>query len=114
MLNSFLGKLNQSPEQVQFEETMAVIDAAYDFTPCEFKNGEQINQAGQNSGSCKIFAFAKENELSEELTLQCFGDFYRKDVLQNPQGADHQNIRNFMVSGWSGISFTASPLKLKA
>ncbi|VAW65482.1 hypothetical protein MNBD_GAMMA10-1709, partial [hydrothermal vent metagenome] len=40
-------------------------------------------------------------------------DYYRKDVLQNPQSNDHQNIRNFMHSGWSGISFNARVLTKK-
>jgi len=34
-----------------------------------------------------------------------FGDFYRKDVLGDLQGTNHQNIRNFMKTGWEGINF---------
>lgn len=57
------------------------------------------------------FSFAKLNQLSKDETLALFGDFYRTDVLQNPEGTDHQNIRNFMVSGWDGISFEGEALK---
>jgi hypothetical protein len=109
-VNEFLNKLNTQPQSISFDDTMQVIEANYRFTPTAFSNGETQNAADQNNGSCKVFAFAQLNNLTEELTLQCFGDYYRKDVLQNPQADDHQNIRNFIKSGWSGIAFEDSPL----
>ncbi|CED57436.1 putative uncharacterized protein [Aliivibrio wodanis] len=112
-LRTFIEKLNTQPELVEFTETMAVIDNNYDFTPTEFSNGKVVNQADQNNGSCKIFAFAELNKLSVEQTLACFGQYYREDVLQNPTNDDHQNIRNFMVTGWSGIQFSSVALQLK-
>ena len=42
-----------------FPETITYIDEKYMFTPTTFKNGNQINHAGENNGSCKIFAFAQ-------------------------------------------------------
>jgi hypothetical protein len=45
--------------------------------------------------------------------LACFGSYYRKDVLENPNGTDHQNIRNFMNRGWEGISFEKEALGIK-
>ena len=65
------------------------------------------NAAGSNEGSCKIFAFALHQQLTPEQTLNLFGDYYQ-DVLNDPNGTSHQNIRNFMHSGWTGIKF-ASP-----
>lgn len=112
-LRTFIEKLNTQPELVEFTETMAVIDNNYDFTPTEFSNGKTVNQAGQNNGSCKIFAFAELNKLSVDQTLACFGQYYREDVLQNPTKDDHQNIRNFMVTGWAGIQFSSVALQLK-
>ena len=112
-LEEFLSRLKNKPEAIAFDETISVIEEYYDFTPTAFRNGDLTNEAGQNSGSCKIFGFAKNHGLSEELTLHCFGDYYRKDVLENPQGADHQNIRNFIKTGWSEIDFTSEPLSLK-
>ncbi|MCV5745695.1 HopJ type III effector protein [Escherichia coli] len=53
------------------------------------------------------------NNLDKEATLACFGRFYREDVLQHPENSDHQNIRNFMVTGWEGIKFEASALTAK-
>jgi hypothetical protein len=89
---------------------MAVIEAHYDFSPTAFRNGDTENAADTNNGSCKIFAFGLLNELTEAQTLACFGDYYRKDVLENPAGDDHQNIRNFIKYGWKGISFSADAL----
>lgn len=112
-LDAFLKTLNERPESVAFADTMAVIDAHYEFTPAAFTNGDVKNEAGQNSGSCKLLAFAMLNRLSREQTLACFGAYYRDDVLKHPDGTDHQNIRNFMKHGWDGVKFDAMPLKAK-
>ncbi|MDD2701624.1 MAG: HopJ type III effector protein [Sideroxydans sp.] len=112
-LNTFLQRVNDAPDSVCFNETMALIDALYDFTPTAFSNGTARNEAGQNNGSCKLFSFAKLNGLTPQQTLTCFGDYYRKDVLGNPDGSDHANIRNFMQTGWEGISFAGNALTLK-
>lgn len=112
-LNEFLTQLSQHPEQVEFSDTMAVIEENYSFTPSSFVNGDTVNEANQNNGSCKIFAFGLLNELSPEHTLACFGTYYRDDVLKNPDGDDHQNIRNFMISGWEGVKFDGTALTSK-
>ncbi len=112
-LSDFLNTLKSTPDAISFQDTVTAIEAAYDFTETAFKNGDVDNAAGQNSGSCKIFAFAQLNGLSQTQTLNCFGDYYRKDVLENPTGTDHGNIRNFMASGWGGITFKSTPLSLK-
>ena len=112
-LESFLEKLEQTPQSIAFTDTIATIEANYDFTPTAFENGLQHNAAGDNSGSCKLFAFAEIQNLSEAATLACFGAYYFEDVLENPNGTDHQNIRNFMNTGWNGIAFYGSALVLK-
>jgi len=109
-ISHFLEQLQSTPDNVQFKNTMAVIDEHYRFCPSEFQNGDLINAENQNSGSCKIFFFAQLHNLSEQQTLHCFGDYYRVDVLQNPNGTDHQNIRNFIKQGWAGITFKHPPL----
>ena len=109
-LTDFTNKLNNQTETIAFSDTMAVIDVNYDFTPTTFKNGKTTNEAGQNSGSCKLFAFAQLQNFSKEETLACFGEYYRNDVLKNPEGTDHQNIRNFMTYEWGGISFEGNAL----
>jgi hypothetical protein len=113
ILEHFFETLKSTPERIDFEDTMSVIDGLYEFTPVAFSNGELQNRAGENSGSCKLFAFAKEQGLSEQDTLNCFGRFYRVDVLSDPDGESHQNIRNFIRTGWSGIRFDGSPIRSK-
>ncbi len=106
-------QLKNAPETIQFTEVIAYIDEHYDFTPSKFTNGNTVNEAGQNNGSCKVFSFARLNGLSKEETLHLFGEFYREDVLKNPEGTDHQNIRNFMQYGWDGIAFEGKALHRK-
>lgn len=112
-LQEFVETLTRHPQRIGFQDTMAQVEALYSFVPTAFKNGDTYNDAGQNNGSCKLFAFARLQGFDEQQTLQCFGDYYRVDVLQNPAGNDHQNIRNFMKYGWSGITFEDEALRGK-
>lgn len=112
-IQAFLEKVKQTPTQITFPETIAVIEENYNFTPTAFQNGAQQNAAGENSGSCKLFSFAKLHNLGEEETLACFGAFYFEEVLKDPNGTNHQNIRNFINLGWDGIQFEGNALKLK-
>lgn len=112
-LNVFIAELKSSPERIEFADTMAVIDDLYEFRATAFQNGDLYNPAGENSGSCKLFSFASKQGFSEQQTLACFGAYYRDDVLANPDNTDHQNIRNFMKTGWQGINFKGEALQLK-
>lgn len=112
-LQTFLDQVKAQPDTIIFADTIACIDEHYEFTPTKFINGNTMNEVNQNNGSCKIFAFARLNELSVAQTLALFGDYYRQDVLLHPQNDDHQNIRNFMEFGWEGIEFSGSALNLK-
>lgn len=113
-ITEFSNKIEQQATQISFKDTMAVIEENYLYTPTAFTNGDTKNAAGTNEGSCKIFAFAQLQNFDKETTLQCFGDYYRKDVLENPDGSDHANIRNFMLNGWEGILFESAALKSKS
>lgn len=110
---NLIEKIKTTPESISFSEVISYIDENFSFAPTRFTNGKTVNEANQNNGSCKIFSFAKLQDLTQEQTLHLFGDYYRKDVLENPEGTDHQNIRNFMVSGWEGISFDGGALQAK-
>lgn len=112
-LETFINTLKNNPEHIKFSETIAVIESNYNFTPTAFKNGELQNNAGENSGSCKLFAFAKLQGFTKNDTLACFGKFYFEDVLKDPNGTGHQNIRNFIKTGFDGLSFEEAPLKEK-
>jgi hypothetical protein len=113
MLEAFIGKLAAAPDSIQFSDTISLIDTLYQFEPTAFRNGELRNEAGQNSGSCKIFAFARRHDLSPQQTLACFGAYYRDEVLKHPDGSNHQNIRNFMQTAWSGVEFYGDPLSAR-
>ena len=113
MLASFLTHLRAG--EIDFEDTITIINQLYDYHPTCFSNGltqTVINQAGQNEGSCRIFAFAQLNQLSPASTLACFGRFYQ-EVLNDPQGTNHGNIRAFMRDGWAGVTFDGIALTPK-
>lgn len=111
-LEAFLSRLDLQPELIEFADSMSVIDSNYIFTPVDFDNGDVHNKAGENNGSCKIFAFAQLQKLSEDQTLACFGQYYRDDVLNNPESDNHANIRSFIKHGWAGIRFVLPPLEV--
>ena len=111
-ITSFIEKLRQTPQNIAFADTIAVIEANYNFTPTAFQNGDQHNAAGENSGSCKLFSFAKLQKLTKEETLACFGPIYFDEVLNDPNGTNHQNIRNFMKTGWDGVKFEGQALTI--
>lgn len=112
-----IKKIHSAPETISFQETIDIIDDFYHYSPSQFTNGYEkeliTNKAGSNEGSCKIFAFAKLHELDDIQTLNCFGDYYRIDVLQNPENEDHANIRTFMTYGLKHILFSGSALTKK-
>ena len=107
-MDKFLKRLASTPNEVMFEQSIQVIDEHFDFHPVSFVNGETQNQAGQNN-----IAFAQLQGLDESSTLACFGEFYRDDVLNNPNGKNHANIRNFIQHGWAGIHFDGVALTKK-
>ncbi|QHS62871.1 HopJ type III effector protein [Chitinophaga agri] len=95
-----------------FKEVIEYIETYYQHQPTAFKNGEAYNEATQNQGSAKVFSFAQLNNLSKEDTLYLFAEHYQA-VLNTPDATDHQNIRQFMQHGWSGIAFEGQALTAK-
>jgi hypothetical protein len=97
---------------ISFTDVLAFIETDYKHQPAAFKNGNTYNEATQNQGSAKVFAFAQQNNLSKEDTLYLFAEHYQS-VLANPDSTDHQNIRQFMIHSWQGIAFESPALILK-
>ena len=95
-----------------FSEVIEFIEKRYNHQPTAFKNGDAHNEATQNQGSAKVFAFAQLNQLSAADTLYLFAEHYQS-VLANPDGTDHQNIRQFMANGWQGVGFEGEALSPK-
>lgn len=109
-IENFKIKLKNNPQEIEFSETMSVIEAHYNFAPTAFTNGILKNAAGENSGSCKLFSFAKKQGFTINETLACFGNYYFQEVLNDPDGNGHQNIRNFIKTGFSGLQFEGEAL----
>ncbi len=103
-LTEFKNKLQKEPTSIDFKETIELIENNYNFTPSAFKNGVLENQSTENQGSCKVFSFAIQEGLSKEETLACFGQYYA-EVVNDPSGTGHQNIRNFIRTGFEGLNF---------
>ena len=110
MAESLLQQLKNGA--IKFTDVIAYIDRHYQHTPTAFSNGEQHNTADQDQGSAKVFSFAQLNNLSAEDTLSLFAEHYQH-VLETPDAHDHQNIRQFMKNGWSGIQFEGTALTAK-
>jgi hypothetical protein len=100
---------NLKDNSATFNQVIAYIESRYQHRPTAFKNGDTYNEATQNQGSAKVFAFAQLNNLSKEDTLYLFAEHYQS-VLATPAETNHQNIRQFMVQGWTGIAFEGQAL----
>ena len=115
-VEAFLQRI-KAGEKVSFRETIDTIEAHFDYTPVHFTNGlgdnPVVNPPGTNEGSCRIFSLGQRYRLTEEETLALFGELYWRDVLGNPSGEDHSNIRTFIEHGWAGIRFEKEALALK-
>jgi hypothetical protein len=103
---------NLKENSIKFSSVIEFIETHYQHHATAFKNGDAYNEATQNQGSAKVFAFAKINNLNAEDTLYLFAEHYRA-VLDNPDATDHQNIRQFIAHGWSGIVFEGQALVAK-
>ena len=111
-LKQLMTLLEQSPDNIQFDDCIGLIDTLYQFKPTGFENGPLMNRDDENQGSCKIFAFGINQDLDKQQTLLCFGEHYRA-VLADPDGQAHANIRQFMKTGWEALSFDDNPLTAK-
>ena len=100
----FNANVEMSGDDLTMEEVLELIDTHYEDGLIEFKNGDLINKAGENVGSAKILSYAALSGMDKETTLKLWGQYYR-EVLADPDGDSHQNIRNFMKYGWDGVPF---------
>jgi len=103
-LTSFRQQLCIGGASVGFKETLAIAEDYFDYSPKKFCNGGLENAAGTNEGSCKVFSVGMLLRWSEKEVLASFGEHYRQ-VLGDPNGSSHGNIRAFMMQGWKGVQF---------
>lgn len=107
----------ESLKPMMFQDVMSVLRRHYEFAPTAFSTGkgtarETRNAAGSNSASCLLLAAARRLGFSEPETLALYREHYR-DVIADPDGSAHANIRAFMANGWQGVEFAGDPLRLK-
>jgi HopJ type III effector protein len=100
----FNANVEMSADALTFEEVMEVIDTWYESGLIEFRNGDVVNGPGENEGSAKLLSYAALSVLDKDTTLKLWGQYYR-EVVKDPNGDSHANIRNFMKYGWDGVSF---------
>jgi len=97
----FNANVEMDADSLKFEEVMELIDTHYEVGLIEFKNGDIVNKQGENEGSAKLLSYAALANFDQETTLKLWGQYYR-EVVADPDGDSHQNIRNFMKTGWDG------------
>lgn len=102
---------------VMFQDVIDTIRRHYECTPVAFRTGAGMprqtdNPAGTNAGSSQLLAFARHLGLDAPTTLALYAEHYR-DVLKDPDGTAHANIRAFMANGWAGVELAADPLRLR-
>ena len=100
----FNANVEMSADDLKFEEVMELIDEHYESGLIEWKNGDIVNKPDENEGSAKLLSYAALSNMDKETTLKLWGQYYR-EVLADPDGDSHQNIRNFMKTGWDGVPF---------
>ncbi|OEU20818.1 HopJ-domain-containing protein [Fragilariopsis cylindrus CCMP1102] len=98
------ANVEMDADSLKMEELMDLIDTHYEVGLLEFKNGDILNKQGENVGSAKLLSYAAISDFDKETTLKLWGQYYR-EVLADPDGDSHQNIRNFMKTGWDGVPF---------
>mmetsp|Transcript_16288 Transcript_16288/g.18098 ORF Transcript_16288/g.18098 Transcript_16288/m.18098 type:complete len:218 (-) Transcript_16288:82-735(-) len=102
--NLFNANLEMDASDLKFEDVTELIDTHYETGLIEFKNGDITNKQGENEGSAKVLSYAALSNMDKDMTVKLWGQYYR-DVVADPDGDSHQNIRNFMKYGWDGVPF---------
>jgi len=100
----FNANLEMGGDDLKFAEFVELVNEQYETGLLEFKNGDVVNKPGENEGSAQVLSYAALANFDKEMTLKLWGEYYRQ-VVASPDGTDHQNIRNFMKTGWEGVPF---------
>lgn len=103
---AFLHAL-EAPEH-RFADTLAFIEQWYHYQPSAFSFDGLASTLEQNQGSCKIFALAQLLNLSQQQTLQCFGEHYRN--LNSATAPLHANLNKLAKQPLSNLEFSQFPL----
>lgn len=66
----FNANVEMNADDLKFEDVIALIDTHYESQLLEFKNGDMLNQQGENEGSAKILSYAALSNMDKETTLK--------------------------------------------
>jgi len=77
----FNANVEMSGDDLKFEEVIEMIDTYYESQDLVFKNGDVVNQQGENEGSAKILSYAALAGLDKETTLKVCSLWFSTPVL---------------------------------
>ena len=66
----FNANVEMNADDLKFEDVIELIDTHYESQLLEFKNGDMLNQQGENEGSAKILSYAALSNMDKETTLK--------------------------------------------
>eukprot|EP00957_Ditylum_brightwellii_P054730 4147428-Ditylum_brightwellii.AAC.1 len=66
----FNANLEMSGDDIKFEDVIELIDNNYETQLLEFKNGDILNNQGENEGSAKVLSYAALANMDKETTLK--------------------------------------------
>lgn len=100
----FNNNIDMDSSNLMLEDVLETINSHYETQLLEYRVGNIVNKQGENEATGLILSYAALSNMNQETTLKLWGQYYR-DVLKNPTGTDHANIREFMKTGWKGVPF---------
>lgn len=98
-------------KNTDFGNTIQAIDSILETEPVDFVNGEVPNTSGENLWSLKVLAFGKMMWFHTQEVLSMFWEYYR-EVIDNPDGNSHQNIRALQKTGIECVDISENPFSL--
>ncbi len=105
--------MSSSEKYSKLNAALAAIRSVYDVPTQAFSVGDHCNTRGQNLGSLTILGFAKASGITDvSQILPMFGEAY-DEVLTDPEGDGHKNIRAFIQCGMEGVKFEGDGISLK-
>ena len=93
----------------KFSEIQEIINTDYTYEPNGFTIGNIYNDSNNNQWSGKIASYAVINNLTNQETLELFGEHYQS-VLDDPNGTGHANVRALIKYGLTGVKFDNNKL----
>ncbi|MBT3727100.1 hypothetical protein HOG21_05480 [bacterium] len=106
--------LLEAKEAETFDDFIAFVDKYFMLISTGFNNNGLKNNKFKNEGSLKVLAFAKYCKMTDVTEIAGLFKGYYKDVLKDPKGDNHQNIRHLINGSIYEVSFDVNivPLNL--